>query len=101
MLDLESVNDGRKLAKYLICLFVELELGSNQVGKVSEGLWSIEYLEKLIVKGEIGCDAYILHDANSLLSLSDELVLSLLDLNSSLLRSLLLTMIRRLGLLTW
>lgn len=54
MLNLEAINDWRKLAENFVCFLVELELGSDQVGEVSEGFWGIKDLFWLVVGNEKG-----------------------------------------------
>lgn len=48
LLDLETIYNGCKLAKDLIGLLVELELGGDQVGKVSQGFRGIKDLLVLV-----------------------------------------------------
>jgi hypothetical protein len=44
LLNLETINNWCKLAENLICLLVVLELGSDQVGEVSERFRGIKDL---------------------------------------------------------
>ena len=44
LLNLKTVNNWSKLAKNLVCLLVEFQLGGDQVGKISQRFWSIKDL---------------------------------------------------------
>lgn len=44
LLDLETIDDWRKLTEDLVCLLVELKLCRNQIRKVAERLWGIKDL---------------------------------------------------------
>jgi hypothetical protein len=44
LFNLKVVHDWSKFAENLICLLVEFQLCSNQIGKIPERLWCIENL---------------------------------------------------------
>jgi hypothetical protein len=45
LLDLQSIHSGGELAEDLVGLLVELQLGSDQIGQVAQGLGGIKDLE--------------------------------------------------------
>ena len=63
LLNLEAINNWRKLAKNLVCLLVEFELGGNQVGEVSEGLGGIKDLLFELVCEDMSVSRMILHSS--------------------------------------
>ena len=44
LLDLESLNDGGKLAEDLVGLLMVLDLGGNELGEVAKRLGGVEHL---------------------------------------------------------
>jgi hypothetical protein len=49
LLNLETINNWCKLAKNLVAFLVIFQLGGDQIGKVSEWLRGIKYLQLLAV----------------------------------------------------
>jgi hypothetical protein len=54
LLNLESIDNWCKLAENLVCLLVVLELGSDQVGEVSERFGGIKDLAVVSCNASIG-----------------------------------------------
>lgn len=56
MLDLKTINDRGKFTKNFICFLMELELGGDEIGEISKGLWGIENLDS-----SISFISYVIH----------------------------------------
>jgi hypothetical protein len=89
LLNLQSVNDGGQLGEDLVGPLVIFELGGNQIRQVPQGLGGVQDLEidQPLVKNTKSDrkKTYVLHHADSLLGLSNKLILSLLNLGASIL----------------
>lgn len=85
MLDLQAINHRSQLAEDLIRPLVVLELRGNQVGQISQRFRGIKDLVISMRKLADQCRTHILHNANSLFSLADKLILRLLNLGTSFL----------------